>query len=185
MIAISCQGGTAVSHVATINVEIKSLDDLEAAAKSIGLELVRGQRTYRWYGRSVGDYPVPQGFAADELGTCDHAIRVPLSVDGADRCYEIGVCGRRDGKPGFVLLWDNWNSGKCSYSTGLDADEGRTDWTVNTSRTSLVQFVGDAGQKLTQSYARVAAIRAGQQQGFQVQEQRLADGSIRIVFQKG
>ena len=37
MIAISCQGGTAVSHVATINVEIKSLDDLEAAAKSIGL----------------------------------------------------------------------------------------------------------------------------------------------------
>lgn len=175
-----------MSHVATINVEIKSLDDLEAACRSLGLELVRDQKTYRWYGRSVGDYPLPAGFAAEELGTCEHAIRVPLSVVGADRCYEIGVVKRRDGRPGYTLLWDFFDGGRCQFAVGdCDGPGSVEDADYNPHQTRLVQFVGGSGQKLVQSYARVAAIRTAQQQGFRVQEQRLQDGSIRLVFQKG
>ena len=44
-----------MSHVAIIEAEITSLADLKTAAERIGCELVEGQKTYRWYGRHVGD----------------------------------------------------------------------------------------------------------------------------------
>ena len=185
-IQTTTKGRCIISHVATINVEIKSLDDLESAARSLGLELVRGQQTYRWYGKSVGDYPLPVGFTAEELGRCDHAIRVPLSVTGADRCYEIGVVKRRDGKPGYQLLWDFFDGGRCQFAVGDCCGPGAVeDADYNPHQTRLVSFVGGNGQKLVQSYARVTAIRTAQQQGFRVQESRQADGSIKLVFQKG
>ena len=91
-----------MSHVATISVEIKDLDALDAACKRIGCTLVRGQRTYAWYGHHVGDYPLPEGFAASDLGKCEHAIKVP----GVN--YEVGVVPRRDGRQGHTLIWDFW-----------------------------------------------------------------------------
>lgn len=96
-----------MSHVVNLSVCINSLDALEAAAKSIGLELVRDQTSYRWFGRSVGDYPIPEGFTAADMGKCEHALRIP----GRPGAYEIGVVRRRDGKPGYLLQWDFWNGG--------------------------------------------------------------------------
>ena len=101
-----------MSHVARIEgLVIDDLDALGEAAKACGLELVPGQRTYRWFGRSVGDYPLPAGFTEADLGKCEHAIRVP----GSKTAYEIGVVGRRDvngnALPGFELLWDFWSGG--------------------------------------------------------------------------
>jgi hypothetical protein len=96
-----------MSHIAEVNLLVQDLNALHRACHRLGLELVRGQRTYRWYGRSVGDYPLPVGFAKNELGTCEHAIRIP----GNDRAYEIGIVTRRDGKPGYALLWDFYQGG--------------------------------------------------------------------------
>lgn len=140
-----------MSHVATVDLEIRDLGALGEAAKRCGLELKRGQTSYRWYGRSVGDYAIPEGFTADELGKCEHALCVP----GNDRAYEIGVVKRRDGRPGYVLQWD-------FYAGGY----------------GLQDLAGENCNKLRQAYALTVARKQLMRQGYQVSEQRQADGSV-------
>jgi hypothetical protein len=91
-----------MSHVAKIELEIQDLETLKFACQRLNLEFMENQQTYRWYGKYMGDSPLPEGFTAEELGKCQHAIRVP----GAS--YEVGVV-QRQGK--FHLLWDSWQSG--------------------------------------------------------------------------
>lgn len=156
-----------MSHVATIETEIHDLDALAAACESLGLELVRNQKVYNWFGRSVGDYPLPVGFTAAELGTCDHAIRIKgTSLNGKiDRTqpYEIGLALRRDGKSGYTMLWDTYHGGH-----------------------GLVEKVGgEKAEKLIQGYGVEVAIRAAKRQGFRVIKQRvLSDGRVEVVTQR-
>jgi hypothetical protein len=76
-----------MSHVATVEIEIKDLAALEKACQKLGLEFVRDQKQFRYYaGRQ--DY-------------CDHAIRVP----GNQQAYEIGV--RKTGKH-YTLAHDDF-----------------------------------------------------------------------------
>lgn len=94
-----------MSHVTAIAIEIKDLDALDAACAELKANLKRGKTTYNWYERSVGDYPLPEGFKASDLGKCDHAIQLP----GVN--YEIGVC-RNPAKPGsYTLLYDFYGYG--------------------------------------------------------------------------
>lgn len=146
-----------MSHVATVDVHITNLDDLKAACQRLGLEFREGQRTYKWFGRHVGDYALPEGFAISDLGTCEHAIGVP----GNSAAYEVGVVKRRDGKPGWCLQWD-------FYMGGL----------------GLQRHVGEDCGLLKQSYALVAATRQARLQGFAVTEQRLQDGSVKLVLNR-
>lgn len=105
-----------MSHVTTVDsIPITDLDALARAAATLGLELRRGQEAYKWYGRYVGDAPLPTGFTKEELGHCEHA----LAVVGNDRAYEIGLARRRDGQPGYTLLYDAWGGGY-----GLEAAAG-------------------------------------------------------------
>lgn len=92
-----------MSHLAKIELEINDLTALDKACKRMGFELMKGQKTYKWYGRWVGDSPLPEGVDKSKLGTCDHAIKVP----GAS--YEVGVLKKDNGKYG--LLWDYWGAG--------------------------------------------------------------------------
>ena len=148
-----------MSHVAEISLEIRDLDALAAAAKELDLELIRDQKTYKWYGRSMGDYPLPVGFKKEDLGTCDHAIRIP----GNDRAYEIGVCKRRDGKAGYVLQWDFFSGGY-----GMAEKVG-----------------GDKAQALVQGYATQVAIKTARAQGFRVIGQtRDAKGTVHVQVQR-
>lgn len=147
-----------MSHVTTVTVEVRDLDALAAACRRCGLELVRGQTSYRWYGHHVGDYPLPAGFAESELGTCQHAIRVA----GSSTAYEIGVTARRDGRPGYALIWDFF---------------GR-------AGSELQQHAGPECTKLRQAYSVELATRQARRQGFTVTEQRQPDGTIRLVARK-
>lgn len=147
-----------MSHVATVDVHITSLDELGKACKRLGLELVQGQQTYRWFGSSVGDYPLPAGFEVSDLGKCEHAIRIPGDV----RAYEIGVVKRRDGKAGYCLHWDFWAGGK-----GMEAVAG-----------------ANCG-KLKQAYAVEAAMSKARQQGFNVMERKLNNGQVQLICSKG
>lgn len=146
-----------MSHVATIELEITSLDALEEAAKRIGLELRREQKTYKWWGHSEGDYPIPVGFTEEDLGKCDHAL-VPTGVR-QHLGYEIGVCRRRDGRDGFTLLWDFIDDG-------------------------LTKVIGQAGGKLKQAYSTVMAIRQARSMGFQVSEYQQANGIVRLELSR-
>ena len=140
-----------MSHVATINIEIRDLDCLAKAAKQLGLELIQNQKTYKWYGTGVGDFPLPDGFKAEDLGHCEHAIRIP----GNDQAYEIGVVKRRDGQPGYTLLWDFWQGGY-----------------------GMQQKVGTNGERLKQEYAAQFAVKTWQRKGFRVNVQRKEDGHV-------
>jgi hypothetical protein len=101
-----------VSHVSKIELEIKSLEDLKLACQRLGFAFCQDQKTYAWYGRYVGDSPLPKGFAEEEMGKCDHAIKVP------DCGYEIGVV-KQEGA--YTLLWDSWYSGGLEEKIGKDA----------------------------------------------------------------
>lgn len=59
-----------MSHISKIELEVRDIQVLGNACKRLGLELLKGQKTFKWYGKEAG---------------CDHAIKVP----GAH--YEIGV----------------------------------------------------------------------------------------------
>lgn len=148
-----------MSHVAMIDLEIRDLEALKAACRRLGLEFVKGQTTYKWYGRHVGDYPLPTGFAQEDLGKCDHAIRVP----GNSRAYEIGVVRRRDGRPGYTLLWDFWQGGY-----------------------GLEEKVGQEAGRLKQAYGIEAAKRAAQRAGHRVLgETQRADGTVVLRIAPG
>lgn len=93
------------SHVTTLDIEILDLDSLKKAAEKLGLE-VRQKTTYHWFGRHVGDYPLPEGFTEAELGNCEFA----LGVVGNQHAYEIGVVKSKTGN-GYTLLFDFWGGG--------------------------------------------------------------------------
>jgi hypothetical protein len=105
-----------MSHVAECKAELKSFDAIEAAARRLGGTLIRGQKTYKWFGRWVGDTPMPKGMTHADLGKCDHAIRFP----GAS--YEVGVRAQPDGS--FSLAWDWWSQGGLLQHMG-DPQAGR------------------------------------------------------------
>lgn len=142
-----------MSHVATVDLHVKDLKSLEKACKSLGLELVYDQKTYKWYGRSVGDYSVPEGFTAEELGKCEHAIRVP----GNANAYEIGVVKRRDGQPGYQLMWDFFAGGY-----------------------GMEKIAGKNCSNIKKEYAASVSTKQLLKQGFRVQRHVMTDGRIKI-----
>ena len=85
-----------MSHVATIDLHITDLYALEVACLALGLEFVAGQKTFRWYGVRVGDYPLPEAFPAADRGTCGQAVRLPDN----ENAYDVGGARRRAGNPG-------------------------------------------------------------------------------------
>lgn len=103
-----------MSHVVQSGVVIRDLDCLEAAVQSMGALLVRNVKKYNWFGRHVGDYPMPVGVTKDQLGKCDHVIRLP----GVN--YEIGVVKQKDGT--YRMLFDFYADGiklKKHFGDGL------------------------------------------------------------------
>lgn len=141
-----------MSHVAEINFECKDLEALDEACKVLGLALIMDQKTYKWYGISVGDYPIPTGFTAEDLGKCDHAITIP----GNKTAYEIGVVHRRDGQEGYHLLWDFWAGGY-----GMAEKVG-----------------GNQATKLQDEYLAAVTVRHMRRKGRQVQREVTAQGEI-------
>lgn len=139
-----------MSHVAAVQLEVLDLDELEAACKNLGLELARDQKTYRWYGRSVGDYPLPAGFREEDLGKCEHAIRVP----GSSTAYEIGVVKSRTGR-GYTLLWDFFAGGY-----------------------GMMEKVGTDANKLRQAYAAEHTVRFWRRKGLRVTTETQKNGQI-------
>jgi len=146
-----------MSHISEVKVEITSLDALERASAKIGCELIRNVTEYKWFGTSVGDYPLPEGFTKDDLGKCEHVIRVV----GADKCtYEVGVVFRRDGTQGFVLHFDHWLGGY-----------------------GLIDKIGNDAGNLIDRYAAEIAIDAAMMSVMTLMGEQVVDGRIELMFQ--
>jgi len=129
-----------MSHVVTIQLKVKDLAALEAAAKELGGELVRGQTTYKWFGQWMNDFHADNAayktVDPNQFGKCDHAIRHP-------KCgYEIGLVKQADGS--YMILADEWGSG------------------------GLVPVFGQGMQKLKQHYSTNLVANTMRKQGFMV-----------------
>jgi hypothetical protein len=145
-----------MSHVAEMECEINDLEALSDACKELGLELRLGQKTYKWYGRSVGDYPLPEGMTAQDLGKCDHAICIP----GNPGAYEIGVIKKKTGES-YSLVWDFWAGGF-----------------------GLVEKVGDQqATKLQDEYLAAVTTRHERRRGRQVRRSLTPQGAILLEVQ--
>lgn len=142
-----------MSHVVKLEQTFDDLDMFERACEAIGLELVRGQTRYKWYGTHVGDYPLPAGFTKEMLGKCEHVAR----VKGAAGAYEIGLV-RLPGEQGYTLVWDFWGS----------------------QGAQLQRVAGDKCGNLLQRYNTEAAIKQAKREGFRVNETKLPDGRIKL-----
>lgn len=143
-----------MSHVATIDLHITDLESLAKACPELGLEFCESKSTYKWFGKSVGDYPLPAGFKASDLGKCEHAIR----VTGNKKAYEVGICKQRDGKHGYTLLWDFWRGGY-----------------------GLKDKIGLEAGLLKQAYAAQVACKQLRKQGLRVTVNKQANGTMKIV----
>lgn len=162
-----------MSHAVECETVLKDLDALERACVAKGFNLVRGQKTYRWYGTWVDDSPVPEDmFPPDELkrirampkeqrqavmtqamGKCDHAIRVP----GTN--YEVGVVRKPDGS--YRLRWDYYDASLLSKMGGKNGGVLVQQYSMEVSRREL----------LKKGYGRIA-------------ETRLPNGTVKWVLAK-
>ncbi len=123
-----------MSHVVSLDLEIKDVVALERACKRLGWQLQKA-KTYKWYGYWVGDSPVPRDLfeteeeyqrvltlpTADQaevlvplLGKCDYKIVVP----GCN--YEIGVQKRGEA---YHLVWDWYPYGGLNTILGTPEDD--------------------------------------------------------------
>jgi hypothetical protein len=146
-----------MSHISQFEFQCSDLDALEKAAEACGCELVRGQKKYKWFGRFVGDSPMPKGLTEADLGKCDHAIRVK---GASSQTYEVGVCKTEDGK--FALRYDFWSGGY-----------------------GLVDKVGKDGKKLELNYNVHHAKNFFEQQGYYTNIQTNQEtGNPQLVAEK-
>lgn len=129
-----------MSHISKFELDVTNLDALDSACSKLGIELVRDQKTYKWYGTRVGNDPLPDGLTIADLGKCDHAIRVP----GKSNAYEVGVVKNKT-RPGYSLMWDYWMGGY-----------------------GLEEKVGKNGDLLKQQYQVEHGIKFWQKKGYRV-----------------
>lgn len=101
-----------MSHISKIEIEIRDLEALKQACNRLGFHFMNNQKRYQWYGKWVGNEPLPYGISEEDLGKCDHAIHVPAAA------FEIGVV-KRDNS--YILLWDSWIGGGLQKHIGKDA----------------------------------------------------------------
>ena len=116
-----------VSHVTKVDVEIRDLDAMETVCKRRGLALHRNQQKYAWWGRSVGDYPIPAGMTVADLGKCSHAIHLN------SRSFEIGLVAQSDNS--YRLIFDFYGQHELLAAVGGQECEGLIgDYTIETAR---------------------------------------------------
>lgn len=139
-----------MSHVSTIATEVTDLAAVEALCKEKGWTFMRDQRTYAWYGTSVGDYPLPAGMKAEDLGKCSHAIKVP----GCE--YEIGLV-RNAKTGGYRLAYDFWGPGK-----------------------KLQEAIGENGGTFLQGYGVCKATLIAKSKGYMVSRSTLPNGTVKL-----
>lgn len=83
-----------MSHIATIDLEVKDLVALQSACNRLGVEFRQNQKQFRTFG--------------GRSNPCDAAI----CLKDNPQAYEIGLLKRTDGRSGYLLNTDFWAGGK-------------------------------------------------------------------------
>lgn len=99
----------------------KDMEALEMACKMCGLE-IEHKKTYTWFDRHVGDYPLPKGMTKSELGKNAvfviklNAEMTKLHGRANQKPYELGMVEDPNNPGCFVPIYDFFMGGY-----GLDA----------------------------------------------------------------
>jgi hypothetical protein len=155
-----------MSHVVDIDLAITDLDCLKKAVADLGLEW-REKNTYRWFGRHVGDYPLPAGFTKEDLGKCEFAVGIP----GNDRAYEVGVVQRKDGN-GYTLLVDFYAGGRGLCNVVGEKVPGETNRELRDGQNCL---------KLANCYAAHVSAKSMRKKGYATKVTSTPEGQYRVV----
>lgn len=110
-----------MSHIASMQPKagepvFVDIDALTEAVKKLGLVITK-KRTYRWWGQSVGDYPLPVGMTAADLGNnATYVISLPEEEGkrhslGGRGPFEIGVIADKANPGCFTICYDFFNGG--------------------------------------------------------------------------
>lgn len=173
-----------MSHVVEIKTRLLDLEAIEQTCKDLGLTFVRDQRTYAWWGRHAGDYPLPQGFKAEDLGKCEHAIKVPGTH------WEIGVARARNanGTPaeGYTLLFDFFmTNGRpileaVGESRFVDVLK-RERFSYNAAMKEAEENAAKCGRFL-QHYAANVAINQAKEKGYTIAKKYTPTGALTLTI---
>lgn len=146
-----------MSHVDNISTHMEEFD-LEVAkalCKRKGWQFLEGQKTFAWWGVSEGDYPIPAGFTAEDLGKCDHAIRIP------DCGYEIGLV--KHGL-GYAILADFYYTGGLDHVLGQKGELFVRDYSMQQD-IMTAEANGWAWEEVPASVAGATKIRVAMEMG--------------------
>ena len=158
-----------MSHVSQCTTVYRSLDDIEAAAKRLGGELIRGKNHITWFGKFVDDSTQWRSmFSAEDVARIDKMSkekRTKAITDMMGKChhaikfkginYEVGVWENEDGT--FNLRFDG-------YDGALNRKMG-----------------GYGGDAFSQSYTIEATKRAARRKGWRTIEKPVAsNGSVEL-----
>ena len=94
-----------MSHVVVVEADsadqaISNLHIAGEVAKRMGGELVLDQKTYKWFERHMGDFPLPEGFKVEDLGKCEHMIKFD------DVNYQVGLVASRKFPGTYGIVYD-------------------------------------------------------------------------------
>lgn len=154
-----------MSHVINSTVRVLDLAALRAAVEAMGCQLT-AKRTYNWYGKLVGDHPLPPGRTVEQLGTCDYCIQIPGVT------YEVGVLRQKDGS--FTFEYDFFGRGK-SQGNAYRRDEGGYH-----DGEELQKKFGNGLSKLQQQYNKQVVVKQAKAKGYFVREKVQANGAIKL-----
>lgn len=108
-----------MSHVASMDTApgkpiFSDIKALRQAAKMLGCELVE-RNTYKWYGTSVGDFPLPPGVKAEDLGNnAKYVIQLTAKTKKELNCenaYEVGIIEDPNNPGCYLPMYDFWQGG--------------------------------------------------------------------------
>lgn len=150
-----------MSHVEKCKGVYKDLDILESTLSSLvhptyGKLIRKEKNTYKWYGKHMGDYPLPIGFKKEDLGKCD----VCFGFED-DSLYEIGIVKRGEE---YVPLYDFWSIN--------GSGEGGP----------LLDILGKDGGKLAQTYSVNIILSTCEEKGYNVEE-HYVDGDGNVILE--
>lgn len=140
-----------MSHVSAIAVSVDDLAAVQLLCEEKGWTFKENQKTYKWWGHHVGDYPLPEGMKKEDLGKCSHAIGVP----GTN--WEIGLVKNKTG--GYRLAFDFYGS----------------------SGAPLQEAIGPNGGLFRQAYGVAKATLIAKKRGHYVSKTVLPNGSVKLV----
>jgi hypothetical protein len=177
-----------MSHIVEIKLLINDLAALKAAVAADPRLEWREKKTYNWYGRSVGDYPLPEGITKEDLGKCDFAIGVKDNPEA----YEVGVIKKKDGT-GYTLMGDFYKGGYglCEVvgekiTEPYLAQVKQPDGTIKEVLTQPTpdDIKGHNFYKLANAYAAQVSAKAMRKKGYRVTIKAKAQGDYEVTCVK-